>query len=172
MATWGCVHGGKYGRVQAVINVALDDFSTFDTWCLTKGFDPLEVPGYRFYNAILAWIKDGLAEEDVIKIESTLGEADYIPHPFLSAVPFESPFVETTSRPVARSTNRSRPMSLEEQKRREFEERARKAQEEGVHGEAALATKYRVPDWWLGEEGAYKSSKSAQMGVSSLPKFG
>lgn len=112
-------------------------------------------------------MKEDRLPEDIVKFESSLREADRIPHPFLTKADLvtETKITRTrSSSPVPQSRNNDEELTLEEQKRREFEERAKQ--------DDSLKNQYRVPEWWLGEEGAYKSSKKAQMGVTGLPKFG
>lgn len=160
MAPGGSLHGGKYGRVQAIVTIVLDDFSEFDTWCLFRGFNPLEVPGYRFYNAALAWLRDGRDEEGLQNFENALREFDATPHPFHVKVQEDKlPSRQARPRPA------QRPLTPEDKEALPIE--VVKKQEYAEQGKP-----FRVPSWWKGEDAAYKSAKSLQGGIASLPKFG
>jgi hypothetical protein len=44
----------------------------FDGWCVTRGFDPLELPFDRFCNIVYFWLVQGRDEEDVRQLDLDL----------------------------------------------------------------------------------------------------
>lgn len=77
MASWRSLYvGGSYGRVQAVVTWALENWQDFDTWCCLKNIDPLDLPAYRFYYLIVAFVKevnnyeDASFEENMAKFDA------------------------------------------------------------------------------------------------------
>lgn len=103
---------------------------------------------------------DDRLPEDVTKLENALREADFIAHPFHAGMNSlgEVRPTKVTARPAqVRRVDNNEELPLEEAKRREAE---------------AQGKKFRVPEWWLGEEKAYKMGKSQQAGLSGLGNFG
>ena len=73
--------GGSYGRAQAVVVWALDNWVDYDTWCCLKGINIFEESCYRFHSLALLMIKDGMNEKELHELELTFKSCDDIKHP-------------------------------------------------------------------------------------------
>lgn len=102
------------------------------------------MPAYRFYNLVVTYLKDDKMPEGIEQIDNALAQADLSPHPFFDTV-IGSVFETTETNGPARTTTK-REVPIEEQVRRSKE---------------AKGMPYRVPEWWAGEQAAYKNSMAA-----------
>lgn len=102
------------------------------------------MPAHRFYNLVVAFLKDDKLPEGIEQIDNALAQADLASHPFFDTV-IESVFEQTATNGPARTTTK-RETPIEEQTRRAKESRG---------------MPYRVPEWWAGEQAAYKNSMAA-----------
>lgn len=46
-----------------LIAIALTNWEEYDVWCLSKGFNPLEIPSRRFINSIWAWLTENMERD-------------------------------------------------------------------------------------------------------------
>lgn len=61
---------------MAVLGYAVENWTEFDAWCLSQGFDPLEVPSRRLVSAAWAFLTQEMEQEikDKLIYELTVGE--------------------------------------------------------------------------------------------------
>lgn len=52
-----------YSAVMAVLSNAINNWTEFDGWCLSRGFNPLEVPCRRLVAAAWAFLTDNMDPE-------------------------------------------------------------------------------------------------------------
>lgn len=72
-----------YSAVMAVLGNAVNNWVDFDAWCLTKGFDPLEIPSRRLVAAAWAFLIEGMDEE---RLEQLIYELS-VEEPYFTAPP-------------------------------------------------------------------------------------
>lgn len=73
--------GGSYGRAQAVVIWALENWQHFDAWCCVKGVDPSELNSLRLFNLALFYLREGRDEDALKELEQELRHADSYKHP-------------------------------------------------------------------------------------------
>lgn len=66
-----------YPAVISLIEIALHNWAHYDAWCLSRGFDPLELPSRRFINSIWAWITEGMEDETKNNLLDALQQTAY-----------------------------------------------------------------------------------------------
>lgn len=67
-----------YSAVVAVLGHAIDNWVSFDAYCLRWGFDPLDIPTRRLVAAAWAWLIEGMDEDTVDKLVYQLFAEDYV----------------------------------------------------------------------------------------------
>jgi len=142
--------GGKtYGRARTLIHFALDDWESFDSWCLIHGIkDIWSLPSYRFGALAIAYLKFDKVPESVTVIDESLFEADKISHPFVDHS-FRNTLITMGSllsiRPSTSIVKKAFDIPIEERKRQEA---------------IRMGKAFRVPEWWQGERANYKIASS------------
>ena len=97
MAVGRSIHvGGSYGRAQAVVVWALDNWEDFDAWCCIKGIDPFELPAHRMYNLAIFALKEGKTEEQLEALESELRRCDAYKHPIKDMTVLRAKYFKAT----------------------------------------------------------------------------
>lgn len=81
-----------YSAVMAVLSNAVNNWVDFDAWCLTKGFDPLEIPSRRLVAAAWAFLIKDMSEENLDQLIYELS----IDEPYFKTTPVRKEETTTT----------------------------------------------------------------------------
>lgn len=83
-----------YAAIMAILANAVNNWTEFDAWCLSRGFDPLEAPSRRLVAAAWAFLTDDMDPEVKDKLIQDLTWEEVIKTPAATASPTPSTSVQ------------------------------------------------------------------------------